>query len=393
MGCSPGKPLPDSYMRAAGRLSASMVRLLLEKRVMNQAIPDNNILERRVIDNLSTAVLVFDAELKLAYLNPAAEMLFAVSARSVLGQSANAFLPCPGSAIDEKLHLALREGVAFTEREIRLQLNDDREITVNCSVQPLHRFDAADELLVELHQVDRLLRISREEHLLSQQKATQALVRGLAHEIKNPLGGLRGAAQLLERELPDQELREYTRIIIDEADRLQGLMNRMLGPNRVVEEKRINIHQVLERVRQLVRAETGTQVSITRDYDPSIPDIMGDADTLIQALLNIARNGARAAGENGRLVFRTRVMRQFTIGSQRHRLVVLVEIEDNGHGIAGELQERIFLPMVSGSEGGTGLGLTIAQNIVNRHRGLIECRSKEGETVFSVFLPLETGDD
>ncbi len=360
---------------------------------MNQVILETTDLVRRIIENLSTAVLVFDCKLCLGYINPAAEMLFAVSSRSVIGQSASALLPCPGTGIDKKMRLALSDGMAFTEREIRLRLNDEREITVNCSVQPLHRFDAADELLVELHQVDRLLRISREEHLLSQQKATQALVRGLAHEIKNPLGGLRGAAQLLERELPNAELREYTAIIIDEADRLQALMNRMLGPNRMVQEQAINIHQVLERVRQLVQAEAGSQISIQRDYDPSIPDIQGDTDTLIQALLNIARNGARAAGEDGHLVFRTRIMRQFTIGSQRHRLVLQVEIEDNGPGVAPELQERIFLPMVSGAEGGTGLGLTIAQNIVNRHRGLIECRSKEGETVFSVFLPLERADD
>ncbi len=361
--------------------------------VMNQTTFESHCLERHIIENQSTAVLVFDERLRLSYINPAAEMLFAVSARTVIGQTALSLLPCPGSGIEKKLQLALKENTAFTEREIRLQLHDDREITVNCSVQPLHRFDAADELLVELHQVDRLLRISREEHLLSQQKATQALVRGLAHEIKNPLGGLRGAAQLLEAELPDAELREYTRIIIDEADRLQALMNRMLGPNRPVREQRINIHQVLERVRQLVQAEAGTNIRIERDYDPSIPDIHGDNDTLIQALLNIARNGARAAGDDGRLVFRTRVMRQFTIGAKRHRLVIQVEIQDDGPGIPPELQERIFLPMVTGSEGGTGLGLTIAQNIVNRHRGLIECRSKEGETVFSVFLPLESADD
>jgi two-component system nitrogen regulation sensor histidine kinase GlnL len=360
---------------------------------MNAEVRTSASLEQRIVENLSTAVLLFDSGLRLRYINGAGEMLFAVSSRQVLGQEAECLLPCPGGAIGTKLRTALRAGHAFTEREISLTAADGREITVNCTVEPLHHFDAPDELLVELHQVDRHLRISREEHLLSQQKAARALIRGLAHEIKNPLGGLRGAAQLLERELPDPSLREYTRIIIAEADRLQSLMNRMIGPHRIPDREEVNIHQVLERVRQLVLAEHGTGLVIQRDYDPSIPPVRGDADQLIQAVLNIARNGAVAAGPHGRLVFRSRVLRQFTISNVRHRLVLQVEIEDNGPGIPRELQERIFLPMVTGTEGGSGLGLTIAQTLINQHGGLIECRSKEGETVFSVYVPLETGNE
>jgi len=344
----------------------------------------------RVLEHLTNAVLLFDCSLKLRYINPAGEMLFAVSSKHIQGSSVDGLLPCPGAEIESKLRKSLETGNAFTEREIKLVTQDDREITVNCSAQPLLRFDAPDELLIELHQVDRHLRISREEHLLSLQKASQALVRGLAHEIKNPLGGLRGAAQLLELELPDPALKEYTRIIIEEADRLQSLMNRMLGPSRLVEHKPINIHNVLERVRQLVLAEEGEKITMRRDYDPSLPNVKGDFDLLIQAFLNIVRNGARAAGKDGNLILRTRVLRQFTISNIRHRMVMLVEIEDDGPGIPQELQEQIFLPMVTGVEGGTGLGLTIAQNLINRHRGLIECRSKKGKTVFSVFLPLET---
>ncbi len=346
-----------------------------------------------ILDNICTAVLLFDADFRLTYINPAAEMMFGVSSKHVIGTGVDSLLPCPGAEIKEKLHKALTSGDAFTEREIELVLQDDKEITVNCSVQPLHHFDAADELLVELNQVDRLMRISREENLISQQKATQALVRGLAHEIKNPLGGLRGAAQLLEQELPDPELREYTGIIIEEADRLQALMNKMLGPSRLVKHKSLNIHQVLERVRQLVRADEELALEIQRDYDPSLPLVQGDTDLLIQALLNIAKNGARAAGPEGRLIFRTRALRQFTIGSKRHRLAMLVEIEDNGPGIPENIQASIFMPMVTGTDTGTGLGLTIAQNLINRHSGLIECRSKKGKTVFSVFLPLENADD
>lgn len=350
-------------------------------------------LAERIVENLSTAVLLFDAKLRLIYINPAGEMLFAVSARHILGHSAEGLLPCPQAEFESKLQLALEAGLSFTEREIRLPLADGREITVNCIVEPLHHFDAPREILVELHQVDRQLRISREEHLLSQHKATRALVRGLAHEIKNPLGGVRGAAQLLEQELPDPALREYTRIIIDEADRLQSLLNRMLGPHRLTRRQAVNIHQVLERVRQLVLAESGSGLIIERDYDPSIPPVRGDLDHLIQALLNITRNGARAVGPRGILTLRTRVLRQFTIGSTRYRLALGIEVEDNGPGIARDLQERIFLPMVSGAEGGTGLGLTIAQTLINQHGGLIECRSKEGQTVFSIYLPLEDNDE
>lgn len=350
-------------------------------------------LERLVLEHMSTAVLLFDDRLRLTYLNPAAEMLLAVSARHVVGRVTGGMLPCPVGELQTKLKLVLDSGHPFTERELAMRVGDGQEITVNCSVEPVHGPRTIQGLLMELHRVDRQLRITREEHLLSQQKATQALVRGLAHEIKNPLGGLRGAAQLLERELPDPALREYTRIIIEEADRLQSLMQRMSGPTRLVPRQPVNIHQVLERVRNLVLAEFGEQLLVKRDYDPSIPPVKGDQDQLIQALLNIARNGARAVGKQGRLMLRTRVLRQFTISNVRHRLVVSAEVEDNGPGIPQDLQERIFLPMVSGSEGGTGLGLTIAQTLINQHGGLIECRSNPGQTIFSVFLPLENKDE
>jgi two-component system nitrogen regulation sensor histidine kinase GlnL len=245
-------------------------------------------------------------------------------------------------------------------------------------------------LLLELHQVDRLLRITREEHLLSQHQATQALIRGLAHEIKNPLGGLRGAAQLLERELPDPGLREYTRIIIDEADRLQALMNRMIGPNRMPSRTRVNIHNVLEHVRGLVLAEFPNGPSLLREYDPSIPDFVADQDRLIQAFLNLTRNAATAAGPAGRVELWSRVLRQFTIGGARHRLVLKVEVRDDGGGVPEALKDQIFFPMVSGHSGGTGLGLSIAQELINQHGGLIECESRPGDTRFLVYLPLET---
>ncbi|MCG8043680.1 MAG: ATP-binding protein, partial [Candidatus Thiodiazotropha endolucinida] len=248
-----------------------------------------------------------------------------------------------------------------------------------------------NEFLVEIQQVDRQLRITREEQILSRNQASRALVKSLAHEIKNPLGGLRGAAQLLERELPDQSLTEYTQIIIEEADRLQNLVDTMLGPNRIPEMKAVNVHQVMERVCSLVQAESGPNLNVIKNYDPSIPDLNGDMDQLIQAFLNIVRNGVRAAGSHGVVGITSRVLRQFTIGNIRHRLVISIEICDNGPGIPPELQERVFFPLVSGSNG-MGLGLSISQTLINRHQGLIEFTSKPGETVFRVLLPLEQVD-
>jgi len=349
--------------------------------------------EKTILDNLNTAVLLFDDALQLVYINPAGEMLFAVSARHVLGQRANDLVSCPDHPVEPRLREALATHHPFTEREVNITVADGRSIRVNCTALPLHHFDAPPELLMELHQVDRQLRITREEQLISQHQATQALIRGLAHEIKNPLGGLRGAAQLLEQELPNKSLRDYTRIIIDEADRLQKLMDRMLGPNRIPQERRVNIHHVLEHVRGLLLAASPSGPEIVRDYDPSIPDLVGDPDRLIQALLNIVRNAVAAAGNAGQIVLRTRVLRQFTIGNRRHRLVLRVEVEDNGPGIPVALQERIFFPMVSGQPGGTGLGLPIAQELINQHGGLIECETRPGRTQFYVYLPLEPAND
>jgi two-component system, NtrC family, nitrogen regulation sensor histidine kinase GlnL len=347
-------------------------------------------IERTILDHLNTAVLLFDKGLRLRYINPAAEMLFELSARHMLGHHALSLLPCPDDQVEERLRLALESRHPFTEREINVIAADGRTKTVNCTVLPLHHFDAEDQVLVELTQVDRQLRITREEHLLSQHQATQALIRGLAHEIKNPLGGLRGAAQLLEQELPDPGLREYTRIIIDEADRLQDLVNRMVGPSRLPRRALVNVHDVLEHVRGLILAESPTGPRVSRDYDPSIPDFMADQDRLIQAFLNLARNASAAAGINGHIELRTRVLRQFTIGNRRHRLVLQAQVRDDGPGIPEDIEDRIFFPMVSGRQGGSGLGLPIAQELINQHGGLIECESRPGDTKFLVYLPLET---
>ncbi|MGB1110949.1 MAG: nitrogen regulation protein NR(II), partial [Gammaproteobacteria bacterium] len=281
----------------------------------------------------------------------------------------------------ESKHPLAERGVAFINAH-------GETVTIDCLITPFDDHDRFGCVLAELVQVDRKLKISREDELINLEAATRNLIRGLAHEIKNPLGGVRGAAQLLERELPDPELREYTQVIIEEADRLQNLVDRMLGPRNKPRFRVCNIHEVLERVRTLQTSDTGTRVVIHRDYDPSIPDIHGDPDLLIQAILNIVRNACQAMEGSGTLTLRTRVHRQFTIGSARHKKVIRVSVIDTGPGIPEDLQYQLFYPMVTGRPDGTGLGLSISQSLINQHGGLIEFDSEPGHTEFTIYLPI-----
>lgn len=341
-------------------------------------------LSDRVVEHLGTAVVLLDDQLQCLFINPAAQALFAVSARQVTGT--RLYPASPGArALERSARHALEQGEAFTERELRLEVSAGRHITVDLSAIPI----STREVLMEISHLDRRLRITREQSLITQNQATRHLLRGLAHEIKNPLGGLRGAAQLLERELEEPELREYTQVIIQEADRLRTLVNGLLGPNGRPDKREINIHEVLERVRQLVEAEAPEGVIIERDYDPSIPVLLAEPNQLIQAVLNIVRNALQAVGEMGRITLRTRAQRQFTIADTPHKLVVRVDIEDTGPGIPPELMDRIFYPMVTSRAEGTGLGLSISQTLVSQHGGLIECWSEPGHTLFTIWLPLE----
>lgn len=333
-----------------------------------------------LLEALNTAVLLLDRDLRLAYLNPAAENLFAISRRQVVGQSWPQLTRMDERAVNRLLE-ALSEQNPFTERELEMVTLTDHRITVDCTATPL----STGELLLEVTQVDRHLRIAHEEHLLVQQRAGRDLMRGMAHEIKNPLGGLRGAAQLLESELRDEALKEYTGVIIGEADRLRNLVDRMLGPNNLPDVQQINIHQVLEHVRSLVDAEDYPGLEIRRQYDPSIPELYADGELLIQAILNLVRNAAQAGASE--IILKSRTQRQFTIGNQRYKLVIRVEIIDNGAGIPAELQDKIFYPMVTGRAEGTGLGLSIAQSLVNQHDGIIEFTSEPGKTRFILFIP------
>ena len=349
---------------------------------------------KRLLDHLTTAVLLLDEDLRVTYVNPAAEQMMAASFSQLNGVDINQLFSDEDGQTKDELETALRDLHPITKREAQVKVsNKGQAATVDYTMTPVIQPQSGISLLLEIRLLDRLMRISREDNLINSHQATKALVRGVAHEVKNPLGGIRGAAQLLARELHTPALHEYTDIIIAEADRLRNLVDEMLGPRKVPKPATTNIHEVMERVRTVLMAEAGPDIDIVRDYDPSVPDIWCDKDQLIQAMLNIARNAMQALKEFDRQAFpkvtlKTRVLRQFTIGHQRHRLVALVQIQDNGPGISKELQETMFYPMISGRANGTGLGLSISQSIINQHQGLIECDSQPGKTLFSMYLPL-----
>jgi two-component system nitrogen regulation sensor histidine kinase GlnL len=345
------------------------------------------------LELLPTAVAVLDASLVVRYVNPAAESLLATAVKGLLGQP---FVPL----FDEQAELAktLADALAshwdYSAQSLTFRRPGREPLALVATVA--HIAPPGTPLLVELRPIEQQLRIAREERMIDQQAANRELIRNLAHEIKNPLGGLRGSAQLLERELEKAELKEYTQVIIKEADRLQTLMDRLLTPHRTPRLAPLNVHEILERVRSLILAEFSEGVAIRRNYDVSAPDLIGDKEQLIQAILNIARNAAQAlragqgrdAAPGGTIEFRTRVVRQVTIVRQRHRLALELQVIDDGPGVPEEIRDKIFNPLVSGREGGSGLGLSLAQTFVQYHRGMIECDSRPGHTVFTILLPL-----
>ena len=342
---------------------------------------------KRIFDHLTTAILLFDSELKLNYINTSGEIMLADSARHLIGHTACQLFKTGNPSLLANLQQCLNMAEPLVEHATLLN-RLGQSCTVNLCATPLMESDKVQEILVELQAIDNHLRISKDEQIISQQNAARLLIRGLAHEIKNPLGGLRGAAQLLDLELSSPELKEYTQIIMAESDRLQGLIDKMLGPNKLPNKTMINIHEVLERVRNVVLAEAVGNINVQCDYDPSIPDIYADKDQMIQALLNIVRNAVQATDGKGKIILKTRIHRHINIGKKRYKLAVRCDVIDNGTGIEPEMMKQIFYPMVTGRADGTGLGLSIAQALISQHQGLIECSSEAGQTVFSIFLPI-----
>jgi len=348
------------------------------------------------LDLLSSAVLLLDGQLRIRHCNPAAENLFAVSQRVCLGQPLEQLLGAPSTLV-AALENALANRWGYTGHDIVVAKDHAEPIHLDCTVSPIEaEATGGASLLLEFRPIDQQLRVVREEQEAVQQRATQELIRNLAHEIKNPLGGIRGSAQLLDRELAGMEnappLREYTDVIIHEADRLQDLLHRLLSSHRAMQPAQINIHEILERVRRLIHAEF-PGVRVRRDYDTSLPDLTGDREQLIQALLNILRNAAQAMNGTGEIITRTRAIRQVTLAKKRYRLALELQIIDNGPGIPEEIRDRIFYPLVSGRQGGTGLGLALAQSFVQHHHGSIEAESAPGRTRFTLRLPLKNEKD
>lgn len=338
------------------------------------------------LEHLTTAVILLDEESRVAYLNPAAENLFGLSKTNLLGHPLqHAFTHT--EQLFSTIQSALANHASHIEHDLTLgTYTAANKLHLSCTATQLQHGDYA--LMLEFHTIDRPLKLAREEQMLDQTQANRLLLRNLAHEIKNPLGGIRGAAQLLEHELDKPALREYTQVVIQEADRLRSLMENLLTPQHEPHFSALNIHEVLERVRSVVLAEFPEGLHIRRDYDISLPSLSGDKEQLIQVILNIVRNAAQAMQGTGSIVLRTRISRQVTILKKRHRLAIMVQIIDDGPGVPAHLHDKIFYPLVSGRSDGHGLGLTLAQDFVSQHQGSIEFESEPGRTCFSVMLPL-----
>jgi two-component system nitrogen regulation sensor histidine kinase GlnL len=340
---------------------------------------------------LATPIAVLESKGKVVFVNSELEDVIGQSRRSLEGQSFLNYFADSQPLVHALAGARANEFAALRYDAELLRIKPEEVLPVHVIVA---QSDQSGHVIIELLPIQQQTRQDREERLMDQAHANKELIRNLAHEIKNPLGGIRGAAQLLEMDLVSKELTEYTQVIIREADRLQTLVDRLLAPHRrphMVGD--VNIHEVCERVRSLIVAEFPRGLRVIRDYDISIPEFRGDREQLIQAVLNIAHNAALALSErvtegDAQLTFKTRITRQVTFGKQRYRLALELHVIDNGPGVPDSIKDRIFFPLISGREGGSGLGLTLAQTFVQQHHGMIECESVPGRTDFKILIPL-----
>ncbi|XID75639.1 nitrogen regulation protein NR(II) [Alkanindiges sp. WGS2144] len=372
---------------------------------MSDSIPSAAILSTALVDchglvdHMFTAIMQVSPTLHIEYLNPACETLLEISCTRAIGMPLLEVLTEPDKNFDTRaaiLH-TMNTGQPYTRREATLNVGLKDKIvdyTVSLIIDQQETQAIRRYVLIEIQPIDRLLRINRDEQLAKQQQVTRQLIRGVAHEIKNPLAGIRGATQLLARLHSDENMEEYTQVIISEVDRLSTLVDNMLGSRQIPLMCKVNIHEPLERVRSLILNQTGNTVQVVRDYDLSLPEVTADRDQLIQVMLNICINAAQAIQEHPdfftaqpQIILRTRIQRLFNINGVLHRSVVRIDLQDNGPGIPASILESVFYPMVTGRANGTGLGLSIAQHIMQQHGGLIECQSAPGCTRFSLFLP------
>ena len=380
------------------------------------------------LDLLAAAIVLVDRGLTVRYANPAAENLFELSSKNFVGHTITEIFQ--DGVLDAAVEYSRANSCSYTEHDLKIGTVGRGKLQLSCTVSPVERegwvegwqvrasplvaqppvrggrrratvpapatgrsANVSQGLLLEFRHIEQQMKIAREERLLDQNQANRELIRNLAHEIKNPLGGIRGAAQLLDRELGRPNLHEYTQVIMKEADRLQSLMDRLLTPHRLPHPAPLNMHEVLERVRSLILAEYPQGIAIRRDYDTSAPLLNGDREQMIQVVLNVVRNAAQAMKGNGQITLRTRVARQVTLARKRHKHALELQIRDTGPGIPEEMRERIFYPLVSGREGGSGLGLTLAQTFVTQHGGTLTFDSQPGNTTFTLLLPINDSEN
>lgn len=358
------------------------------------SVVTNNLDLHQLIHSMKTAVIVVDAHLHVSYINDAALNLLETGLSQVLDKAIYEFFVAD-SFNKERFANALSSGEEFTESELQLCFKDGRSVMVDLQASLLN-IDIKKSLLIEILPIDKQRKMSQETQQYAQQMAARELIRGLAHEIKNPLGGIRGAAQLLGKELTDPAHNEFTQMIIDQADRLRALVDRLLGPNSLPQKRLCNVHEIIEKVRTVITADASYSIQVERDYDPSIPELYADPDMLQQALLNIARNANQALKsakvEQPIISFKTRVERQCVIKGKRHTLCALVSIIDNGPGVPPELKDTLFYPMVTSKQQGSGLGLSIAQTLADHHQGKIDVESFPGYTEFTLHFPILSKD-
>ena len=350
----------------------------------------------RALDSLATCVIVIDDRGAVLHFNAAAETLLGASRNQARGRALSDLFR-GGETLSALIERAAETQRPYSKREMPLRFaSTDQESIVDITVSPADDLTPTGALLIEIDDATQHLRIARENALLAQVDGNRLMIRQLAHEIKNPLGGLRGAAQLLERQLTDASMREYTSIIISEADRLKTLVDALLGPGHAPRKQTINAHEIMQHVWQLLQLEAPTAIKIERDYDPSLPPLMLDRDQIVQVMLNLGRNALQALTQSGatggQLILRTRALFNVYIGARRHRLVASVQFEDDGPGVPEHLRDSLFFPLVTGRADGAGLGLAVAQDLTSRHDGLIEFESRPGRTIFTVLLPIQDAD-
>ncbi len=348
----------------------------------------SKVLPEKLFDYLNSAVMCIDQNHKICQINATTEELFEMSEGGLVNASLESIILQTNDTFFRSLSFVANNNQPITERETHFALSNGKKMIVDYSIKPINEFDDETRFFIEISPISRHIQIAKDEYAHTQKQAAAQLTRGMAHEIKNPLGGIRGAAQLLASEINNPELKEYTDVIIKEADRLTDLLNNMLGPNKALDKQNVNILEILEHIRQVLMAACQKQIIFQRDYDPSIPEISADKNQLIQAFMNLARNAIQAIDERGKIIFKTRILNQHTIGIHKYPTVLMVSITDNGSGIDKEVANNLFLPMVTSKQDGSGLGLPISQKIIMDHGGIIQCNPGENTTSFNTLLPL-----